>query len=124
VDKYKKVMQHILKDITRNMEVIFVKTVNTCGYYYHPLFETFRDEILLPDFETGVVTDANLNSLLTFSNLNEIPSQDLATPPADSLFLFNFDLNPTAKPEEIRLEGIDQLPTTADAPQDKGYAGG
>jgi hypothetical protein len=115
-------MQHILKNTARNLESIFVQTANTSELCYHHLFETFRNEILLLDAETGAITDANLNSLLTFSKLNEIPFQDLAIPSAaaqqmtseDRLFLFNFDPNSTEKQEDINLAGIDQLPTKID----------
>jgi len=115
-------MQHILKNTARNLESIFVQTANTSELCYHHLFETFRNEILLLDAEIGVIKDANLNSLLTFSKLNEIPFQDLAIPSAaaqqmtseDRLFLFNFDPNSTEKQEDINWAGIDQLPTKTD----------
>jgi hypothetical protein len=112
-------MQYILKDTAKNSESILVQTVNDSKLRYHSLFETFQNEILLLDADTGVVPDVNNSfGLLTFSKLNEIPVEDLAIPPAvqqmvseDILFLFNFNTNLTEKPEEINLPGIGQLPT-------------
>ena len=110
-------MQPDLKNTARNLEAIFVQTVNPSELCYSPLFETFRNEILLLETETRAVTNASLNNLLTFSKLNEIPRHDLAkfsaTPQRtseDKLFLFNFDFDYTEKQEDINLAGIDQLP--------------
>jgi hypothetical protein len=99
-----------------------MQTVHDSKLRYHSLFETFQNEILLLDADTGVIPDVNnLFGLLTFSKLNEIPVEDLAIPSAaqqmtsvDRLFLFNFDTSPTEKQEEINLPGIDQLPSVTD----------
>jgi hypothetical protein len=118
LSKNNKVMQPILKEPPRNLESVFAQPVKTAEACYHHLFETFRDEILRPDVETGTITDANLNSLPTFSKLNEIPFMDLAIRSKaqlmgseDKLFLLNFDPNSTEKNEDISLAGFDQLPT-------------
>ena len=115
-------MHHILKDTAKNSESILVQTVNDSKLRYHSLFETFQNEILLLDADTGVIPDVNNPfGLLTISKLNEIPVEDLAIPAAvqqmvseDRLFLFNFNTNLIEKPEEINLAGIDQLPTITD----------
>jgi hypothetical protein len=111
-------MQPILKEPPRKLVSIFAQPVKTADACYHHLFETFRDEILRPDAEKGAITDANLNSLPTFSKLNEIPFMDLAISSEaqqmrseDKVFLLNFDPDVMEKQEDISLEGIDQLPT-------------
>lgn len=121
-DMGKKVMQHILKDTSKNLGSIFVQTVKTSEFCYHHLFETFQNDVLLLDAEMGAIPNVNNpNGLLTFSKLNKNPSQNLAMLSAgqqitseDRLFLFNFDPNPTEKPEDINLPGIDQLPAILD----------
>jgi hypothetical protein len=115
-------MQHILKDTAKNLESIFVQTVNTSELYYHPLFETFQNDVLLLDAGMEVIPDVNNPfGLLTFLKLNRNPSQDSAMLSAeqqmtdeDRLFLFNFDANLTEKREDINLPGIDQLPAIID----------
>jgi len=97
-----------------------VQTVKISELCYHPLFETFQNDVLLLDAEMGTTAGVNNSvGLLTFSKLNKNPSLDLAMLSAgrqitseDKLFLFNFDLNPTEKPEDINLPGIDQLPAS------------
>jgi len=54
-------MQRILKDTTKNLEWIFVQTVNISKLCYHPLFETFQNNVLLLDAEMGTTPeDINL----------------------------------------------------------------
>ena len=61
VGKYEKAMQYILKNTAKNPESIFVQTVNTSELCYHPLFETFQNDVLLLDAETGTIPkDINL----------------------------------------------------------------
>lgn len=99
-----------------------MQTVNISKLCYHPLFETFQNDVLLLDAEAGAIPDVNNSfGLLMFSKLNKNPSQDLALlsaeqqiTPEDKLFLFNFDPNPTEKPEDINLPGLDQLPAIID----------
>lgn len=115
-------MQHILKDTSKNLGSIYVQTVKTSELCYHHLFETFQKDVLLLEAEMGAIPDVNNPfGFLTFSKLNKNPSQNLAMLSAVQqitsearLFLFNFDPNPTEKPEDINLPGIDQLPAIID----------
>ena len=115
-------MQRILKDKAKNLESIFVQTVDPSELCYHHLFETFQNDVLLLDAEMGAIPSLNnQNGLLTFSKLNKNSSQDLAMLSSgqpitaeDRLFLFNLDPNPTEKRETINLSGIDQLPAKLD----------
>jgi hypothetical protein len=99
-----------------------VQTVKTSKLCYHHLFETFQNDVLLLDANMGAIPNANNpNGLLAFSKLNKNPFQDLAmlsteqqVTSEDRLFLFNFDPNPTEKPEDINLPGIDELPAIID----------
>jgi len=115
-------MQRILKDKAKNLESIFVQTVDPSELCYHHLFETFQNDVLLLDAEMGAIPSLNnQNGLLTFSKLNKNSSQDLAmlstgqqATSEDRLFLFHFDPNSTEKREDINLPGIDQLPAIID----------
>lgn len=99
-----------------------MQTVKTSKLCYHHLFETFQNDVLLLDANMGAIPNANNpNGLLAFSKLNKNPFQDLAmlsteqqVTSEDRLFLFNFDPNPTEKPEDINLPGIDELPAIID----------
>jgi hypothetical protein len=104
------------------LETVFVQTLKDSKLRYHHLFETFRNDALFMDAEVKVIPDVNNPlGLLTSSKLNEKHHQKLVvlipaqpTTCVDRLFSFHFDPNPTEKPEEMNLPGLDQLPAETD----------